>query len=175
MSLDPERRALCLRLPLAALPLSLSLGVFTSQAQAVAIGDAAPALALEGLAGPVNLAALRGRVVLLDFWASWCPPCRQSFPWMDQMLARHGAAGLSVVAVNLDRQRAAAEQFLRAVPSRASIAFDPAGDTPRRFGAKAMPSSFIVGRDGRIRVQHDGFREADQAPLEAALRQALAA
>jgi thiol-disulfide isomerase/thioredoxin len=121
----------------------------------------------------VSLAALKGRVVYLDFWASWCPPCRQSFPWMDAQLARHGAAGLAVVAVNLDRQRAAAEQFLRAVPSRATIAFDPAGDTPRRFGARAMPSSFVIGRDGRIRLQHDGFRDEDTAALDAALQQAL--
>ncbi len=136
-------------------------------------GDTAPALELEGPAGPVSLAALQGRVVYLDFWASWCPPCRQSFPWMDAQLARHGAAGLVVLAVNLDRQRAAAEQFLRAVPSRATIAFDPAGDTPRRFGARAMPSSFVIGRDGRVRLQHDGFREEDRAPLEAAIAQAL--
>jgi hypothetical protein len=92
---------------------------------------------------------------------------------MDAQLARHGAAGLVVLAVNLDRQRAAAEQFLRAVPSRATIAFDPAGDTPRRFGARAMPSSFVIGRDGRVRLQHDGFREEDRAPLEAAIALAL--
>lgn len=160
---------------LAALPCGAALGLLPTRSQALAAGDAAPVLELEGVAGPVSLAALQGRVVLLDFWASWCPPCRQSFPWMDQMLARHGGAGLSVVAVNLDRQRGAAELFMRAVPSRATIAFDPAGDTPRRFGAKAMPTSFIIGRDGRVRLQHDGFREADQGPLEMALRQALGA
>jgi len=160
---------------LAALPCVAGLGLLPARSQALAMGDAAPVLELEGVAGPVSLAALQGRVVLLDFWASWCPPCRQSFPWMDQMLARHGGAGLSVVAVNLDRQRGAAELFMRAVPSRATIAFDPAGDTPRRFGAKAMPTSFIIGRDGRVRLQHDGFREADQGPLEMALRQALGA
>lgn len=161
------------RTMLSLLPLALAAG--TRPARALAGGDAAPALELEGPGGPVSLAALRGRVVYLDFWASWCPPCRQSFPWMDEQLARHGAAGLVVVAVNLDRQRAAAEQFLRAVPSRATIAFDPAGDSPRRFGARAMPSSFVIGRDGRVRLQHDGFREEDRVPLEAAITQALRA
>ncbi len=159
---------------LAALSMALPLSMLARPAQALAGGDAAPALELEGLAGPVNLAALKGRVVYLDFWASWCPPCRQSFPWMDEMLARHGAAGLAVVAVNVDRQRAPADQFLRAVPSRATIAFDPEGASPKRFGARAMPTSFVIGRDGRIRLQHDGFREADRAPLEVALVQALA-
>ncbi len=161
-----SRRALLATLPLALLAAQ-------QPARALAPGDAAPAFELDGLAGPVSLAALKGRVVYLDFWASWCPPCRQSFPWMDAELARHGAAGLVVVAVNLDRQRAAADQFLRAVPSRATIAFDPAGDTPRRFGARAMPSSFVIGRDGRIRLQHDGFRDEDTAGLDAALQQAL--
>lgn len=168
MNTTVSRRSL-----LALLPLALAAG--TGPARALGAGDAAPALELEGPAGPVSLAALQGRVVYLDFWASWCPPCRQSFPWMDAMLARHGAAGLAVVAVNLDRQRTAAEQFLRAVPSRATIAFDPAGDTPRRFGARAMPSSFVIGRDGRVRLQHDGFRAEDTAPLEYALLQALRA
>lgn len=91
------------------------------------------------------------------------------------MIARHGAAGLSVVAVNLDCQRAAADQFLRAVPSRATIAFDPASDSPRRSGARAMPTSFVVGRDGRVQLQHDGCREADQGPLEQAIIRTLVA
>ena len=168
MNTPLSRRALLALLPLA-------LAAPTRPVRAVAGGDAAPAFELEGPSGPVSLAALKGRVVYLDFWASWCPPCRQSFPWMDEQILRHGAAGLVVVAVNLDRQRAAAEQFLRAVPSRANIAFDPAGDTPRRFGARAMPSSFVIGRDGRVRLQHDGFRDEDRAPLEAALGQALRA
>ena len=168
MNTPLSRRALLALLPLA-------LAAPTRPVRAVAGGDAAPAFELEGPGGPVSLAALKGRVVYLDFWASWCPPCRQSFPWMDEQILRHGAAGLVVVAVNLDRQRTAAEQFLRAVPSRATIAFDPAGDTPRRFGARAMPSSFVIGRDGRVRLQHDGFRDEDRAPLEAALGQALRA
>ena len=171
MNTPLSRRSMLALLP--SLPVALAAG--TRPAWALTGGDAAPPFELEGPGGPVSLAALKGRVVYLDFWASWCPPCRQSFPWMDEQLARHGASGLVVVAVNLDRQRAAAEQFLRAVPSRATIAFDPAGDTPKRFGARAMPSSFVIGRDGRVRLQHDGFREEDRAPLETALLQALRA
>jgi cytochrome c biogenesis protein CcmG, thiol:disulfide interchange protein DsbE len=168
---DVHRRAL-LRTLLAAAPLALAL---PGQAQALEPGDAAPDFTLPGLSGPVALGALRGQVVYLDFWASWCPPCRLSFPWMDRMQALHGAAGLVVVAVNVDRQRAAAERFLQAVPTRCRVAFDPEGRLPARYGAAAMPSSFIIGRDSRLRLQHGGFREADEAPLEAALRQALAA
>lgn len=152
-----------------------ALGSWPRPGLALAAGDPAPALDLQGPAGPASLAALRGQVVLLDFWASWCAPCRLSFPWMDELLARHAASGLAVLAVNLDRQRPAAEQFLREVPTRARIAFDPAGESPRRFGVRAMPSSFVIGRDGRVRLQHEGFRDADRVPLEATLVAALRA
>lgn len=152
-----------------------ALGLFALAGPAAAQlneGDRLPDLATFGLEGELP-APLAGRVVLLDFWASWCAPCRLSFPWMDELLARHAASGLAVLAVNLDRQRPAAEQFLRQVPTRARVVFDPAGESPRRFGVRTMPSSFVIGRDGRIRLQHEGFRDADRAPLEAALVAAL--
>lgn len=152
-----------------------ALGAWAPAGHALALGDAAPPLELQGTGGPVSLAALRGQVVLLDFWASWCPPCRLSLPWMDQVLARHAAAGLSVLAVNLDRQRSAADRFLHEVPTQTRLAYDPTGETPQRFGVRAMPTSFVIGRDGRIRLQHEGFREADREPLETALVAALRA
>ncbi|MBL8289680.1 MAG: TlpA family protein disulfide reductase [Rubrivivax sp.] len=148
-------------------------------AGAVAVGQPAPAFTLAGLEGSVALEALRGKVVLLDFWASWCAPCRLSFPWMSAMQARHGAAGLRVVAVNVDRQRAAADAFLRAMQPQMgaplTIAFDPAGETPERYGAKAMPTSVLIGADGRVLLHHAGFRDDDKPVLEAAVVAALAA
>ena len=118
-------------------------------------------------------------IVLLDFWASWCGPCKLSFPWMAAMQARHGASGLRVVAVNVDRQRAAADAFLRAMQPQMTapltIAFDPAGETPERYGAKAMPTSVLIGADGRVLLHHAGFRDADKPALEAAIAAALAA
>ncbi len=136
-------------------------------------GQPAPALQLPGTAGPVDLAALKGRVVYLDFWASWCVPCRLSFPWMNEMQARYGARGLQVLAVNLDAQRRAADSFLAQVPARFAVAYDSSGDTPRRYGVKAMPTSVLVGADGAVLQQHAGFRDDDRAALEAAIVTAL--
>jgi len=103
------------------------------QAGAVEPGQPAPAIALPGLAGPVQLDALRGQVVFVDFWASWCGPCKQSFPWLNEMQAKYGARGLRVLAVNVDRQRAHADRFLAQVPARFAVAFDPQGDVAQRY------------------------------------------
>lgn len=136
-------------------------------------GDVAPAFTLPGLDAPVTLALLKGRVVLIDFWASWCGPCKQSFPWLAQMQHKHGGAGLRVVAVNLDRSRAAADAFLAQVPARFAVAFDPAGDVARAYAIQGMPSSVLVNPEGRVLLQHAGFRDDDRPQLEAAIVSAL--
>jgi cytochrome c biogenesis protein CcmG/thiol:disulfide interchange protein DsbE len=142
-------------------------------AQAATAGQPAPPLALAGTSGMVDLAAYKGRVVYLDFWASWCGPCKLSFPWLNEMQARHGARGLQVVAVNLDRQRALADAFLAQVPARFVLAFDPAGDSARRYAVQGMPSSVLIGTDGLVLQQHAGFRDEDRAGREAAIVAAL--
>ncbi len=122
---------------------------------------------------PLALAALRGKVVYLDYWASWCAPCRQSFPWMEQMQARYGERGLVVLAVNVDRERAEAQRFLAASPVHFRIAYDPNGDSARLMNIKGMPSSFLIGRDGTVISSHIGFRDADRAPREAEIKSLL--
>ena len=142
-------------------------------AHALDKGASAPQFELQGLEGAVSLAALRGKLVYVDFWASWCGPCRQSFPWMNQMQARYGARGLQVVGVNVDASSADARQFLAATPARFAVGFDPQGATPRSYGIKGMPSSVLIGPDGKVLLEHAGFRDADRAELESAIAAAL--
>ena len=111
--------------------------------------------------------------MLLDFWAYWCVPCRQSFPWMYEMQAKYGPRGLQVVAVNVDAKQGDADTVLAQVPAKFAIAFDSGGDTPRRYAIKGMPTSLLIGVDGVVLQQHAGFRDDDKAGLEAAIVAAL--
>jgi thiol-disulfide isomerase/thioredoxin len=122
---------------------------------------------------PLDLAALKGKVAYVDFWASWCVPCRQSFPWMNAMHRQYGSAGLVVVAVNMDQRRADADAFLQKYPAEFTVRFDPAGQLAPQFKVRGMPTSALIGRDGKVLLVHEGFREKDKAALEQAIRSAL--
>ncbi len=137
------------------------------------IGQPAPAFDLPGAAGQVRLADLRGKLVYVDFWASWCGPCKQSFPWMNEMQAKYGGHGLQIVGIAVDNKRADAEQFLKETPARFTVAYDVAGETPKSYRIKGMPSSYLIAPDGRVLYAHAGFREQDKKELEDRIRQAL--
>jgi cytochrome c biogenesis protein CcmG, thiol:disulfide interchange protein DsbE len=140
---------------------------------AIDVGAIAPAFSLKSVRGTADLTALKGKIVYVDFWASWCVPCKQSFPWMNEMQAKYGDRGFEVVAINVDAKQADADKFLAQIPAKFNVAFDSAGDTPKKFGVKAMPSAVIVGADGRVLHVHAGFRDSDKAALEAAIVAAL--
>lgn len=139
----------------------------------LAEGSMAPGFELPGVDGAVRLESYRGKLVYLDFWASWCTPCKRSFPWMAALQQKYGAQGLQVVAINLDARREDANAFLNSVPAGFTVAFDGTGTTARQYGIKGMPSSALIGRDGRVLWLHSGFKEADQAALEAQVQVGL--
>lgn len=118
----------------------------------------------------LDLKGLRGHVVYVDFWASWCTPCRQSFPWMKALESAYGSRGLSVVAVDLDHDHSDAQRFLRAFQPNFPIIFDPAGTLARRFNVAAMPTSVVIDRTGKIRYEHAGFLLKDRAEYERQIR-----
>ena len=122
----------------------------------------------------VDLDALHGQVVYLDFWASWCAPCRQSFPWMEEMRQAHQAEGLTVIAVNVDHDRADADRFLRQFQPGFEVRFDPEGTLAQRFKVSGMPTSLIIDRHGSVRFTHVGFWPADGAVAAHEIRALLA-
>ena len=126
-------------------------------------------------APPQELAPVEGKVIWVDFWASWCVPCRRSFPWLNTMHRKYGEQGLQIIAVNLDKERALADGFLAEVPAEFSLRFDPAGNLAKQFAVQSMPSSYVLSADGKVLASHFGFRTADAPEYERAIQEALAA
>jgi thiol-disulfide isomerase/thioredoxin len=124
-------------------------------------------------AEPLDLSAHQGKVVLVDFWASWCEPCRHSFPWLNDMQAKYGDR-LVVIGVNVDRERADAERFLAQVPAHFQVIYDPAGDLATRYEVMGMPSSYVFDTTGKLVDKHIGFRKSQRAEREAQLQALLA-
>lgn len=149
--------------------------VFSFPSVALTNGDVAPAFELAGEVSTVKLVSLKGKVVYVDFWASWCGPCKQSFPWLNEMQAKYGVKGFQVVGVNVDAKTADAKTFLANTPAKFLVAFDDKGVTPKQFGIKGMPSSVLVDATGKVVFQHTGFKDVDKAQIEQAIQQALGA
>lgn len=148
-----------------------ALAAFACAAQAllvhaVAVGDLAPNVSLESTQGTLVLEATPKRWLYVDFWASWCAPCKQSFPWMGAMQSKFRSRGVQVVAINVDARRADADRFLKQFPADFAIAFDASGELPKRFAVKSMPSAYLIDPSGRVRLVHRGFRESDRETLE---------
>lgn len=126
----------------------------------------APALELHQRDGSaLSLSDLGGKVVVVDFWASWCAPCQRSFPALDTLYRERHGDGLEVLAVNVDEDRRPAEKFLSSRPHAMPVFLDPGGVAPRAFRVEAMPSTYVLDRQGRIRFKHAGFTDADAAAL----------
>lgn len=124
-------------------------------------------------ADTLNLSDYRGKVVVLDFWASWCVPCRRSFPWMNEMQQKYADDGLVVIAVNLDNEAADAQKFLQQYPAKFTISYDHERQLVREYAVEAMPSSFLIDRDGSIIERHLGFKSGKTDEYEAAIVAAL--
>lgn len=135
----------------------------------------AAALPRAEAAPPQGLSPVQGRVIWVDFWASWCVPCRRSFPWMNTMHRKYGGDGLEIIAVNLDKERALADGFLAETPAEFSLRFDPAGKLAKEFKVQSMPSSYLLDADGNVLATHFGFKTTDAPEYERAIQEALAA
>lgn len=124
-------------------------------------------------ADDLRLDRFRGKVVVVDFWASWCVPCRHSFPWLNAMQAKYADRGLVVIGVNVDREQADAQRFLRDVPAGFEIVYDPTGSLATHYEVPGMPSSYVFDSDGKLVTRHIGFKDAARTEREAEIEKLL--
>ncbi|HZF16238.1 MAG TPA: TlpA disulfide reductase family protein [Steroidobacteraceae bacterium] len=135
-------------------------------AAAIAGGSAskpAPNFTLANRAGgQMSLAKLKGQVVMINFWASWCGPCRQEMPLLDQMYKKYKPLGFTLVGVNVEPDSTDAEGYLRKTPVTYPILLDKENKVSSLYEVSAMPSSVIVDRKGRVRYVHHGYKPGDE-------------
>lgn len=152
------------------------MGAICSSAYASEVGQPAPQFTLPTLLQdqPTTLQQFSGKVVYLDFWASWCAPCRTSFPLLNKLHQKLKAQGFEVVAVNLDEDKANAEKFLKEIPVEFTILRDAKGEWSDKYVVESMPTSFIIDKQGVIQNIHKGFTSNDIEELEHKISELLA-
>jgi peroxiredoxin len=126
----------------------------------------APAAAFQlpaAVGEPVSLGDLRGQVVLINFWASWCGPCRQEMPILDQLYRKYKAAGFTLLGVNVEPKSGDAISFLKATPVSFPILFDTQSKVSNLYEVSGMPSTVIVDRKGNVRYVHHGYKPGDES------------
>jgi len=132
------------------------------------VGTPVPEIRVESLGGKqIGIGDYRGKVVLLDVWASWCVPCKQELPMLDDLAKRLRGDGIEVLAVSIDQERANLVKFLKARPRWSlTIAHDPKGAIADSLAPEKMPTSYIIDREGIIRYVNSGFEPSDAAVIE---------
>lgn len=154
---------------------SLSL---SAPLMAVEIGAPAPAISVKTLSNysgaQIDLASLKGQVVYVDFWASWCGPCKKSFPELDKLYTKHVASSFEIVGINLDENTADADGFLKQHPVTFPLAADPKGVSAEQFKVKGMPSAYLLDKKGVVRHIVVGFSDGEAEHLDKLITQLVA-
>jgi len=117
--------------------------------------------------------SLDNKVVYVDFWATWCPPCRRSFPWMRDLTLKYREDGFEVVTVNLDERPASAAKFMKEMEVAFPVFFDSTGALARLFSLEVMPTSFLYDREGKLRLRHEGFDPKEAPSLDSLINALL--
>jgi len=126
-------------------------------------GSPAPAFTLGSSAGSnVSLAQYKGQVVMLNFWASWCGPCRQEMPWLESIYKKYNRMGFTLIGVNVEPDSNAANQWLKQTPVSFPILYDKDSKVSKMYDVAGMPSTVIIDRTGKVRVLHRGYKPGDE-------------
>jgi len=140
-------------------PLLFSLLIFSGSTFAVSTGEIAPSCLSNNFYNDqaLDISSYKGKVIYLDFWASWCPPCKLSFPSLNKLHTELQSQGVEIIAINLDEEKIDAESFLKQTPVNFYISYDKEGNCPKAYNVMAMPSSYVIDKEGIVREIHLGF------------------
>src|ERR1019366_1190792 len=153
---------------------ALTAIVIASAAFAADTGGPAPAFTLTALSGgQTALSQYKGQVVMVDFWATWCGPCQQEMPLLDQMYKKYKPAGFTLIGVNVDKEEPAVKELLARKPVSFPVLLDPANQVSKAYHVEEMPSSVIIDRKGDIRYIHRGYRPGDENDYQDRIRQLI--
>jgi thiol-disulfide isomerase/thioredoxin len=157
MSVPKSMRTLLIAAPLV-------LGVLTTvPAMAVSPSGPAPQFQLASMAGKdVNLAQYKGQVVMINFWATWCGPCREEMPILEKLHAKYKPMGFTMIGVNVEPDSKAAANWLKSTPVTFPILFDTNSEVSKLYSVAGMPSTVIVDRKGNLRWLHRGYKAGDE-------------
>jgi thiol-disulfide isomerase/thioredoxin len=137
--------------------------LLATPALAVAPAGPAPRFQLASMAGkPVSLEQYKGQVVMLNFWASWCGPCREEMPILEKLHAKYKPMGFTMIGVNVEPDSAEAAKWLKATPVTFPILFDTKSDVSKLYSVASMPSTVIIDRKGNLRWLHRGYKAGDE-------------
>jgi len=155
---------------------ALSAGwVLVPHADALDAGSKMPEIGLTDLTGKqVNLASLAGKVVIVDFWATWCAPCREELPQLEKFHQKYASKGLAVVGVSVDKEASGIKGFLEKLKVTFPVVHDAGHQVSGKYSPPRMPSSYIIDRKGIVRYVHGGYRAGDAAEFEKEIQALLA-
>jgi peroxiredoxin len=139
------------------------------------VGNPAPDLAFESQngQGKVSLKAMEGKVVVVDFWATWCEPCKKSFPKLQDLNVKYKASGLEVVGVSEDDEKTGIKEFGATYGAKFPLGWDDGKSMAGKWQPKSMPASFIVDRKGIVRFAHLGYHDGDEVEIEREVKSLL--
>ncbi len=139
---------------------ALLAGTVINAPAALKVGEAFPDLAARKLEGKLP-DSLKGKVVMVDFWASWCGPCKDTFPEMNELQKKYGSQGLVIIAINEDEESSDMRDFLKQNPATFTVVRDPEQKLVAEADIQTMPSSFMLDETGKVRFAHTGFHGAE--------------
>ena len=153
---------------------AMAMIVIASTAFAADAGGPAPAFTLAALSGGQSgLSQYKGQVIMVNFWATWCGPCQQEMPLLDQMYKKYKPAGFTLIGVNVDKEAPAVKELLARKPVSFPVLLDPANQASKAYHVDEMPSSVIIDRKGEIRYIHRGYKPGDENDYQDRIRQLI--